>query len=338
MHPIVSLIVPIYKIEEKLLRRGIDSLLNQTMKDIEILLIDDGSPDNAGIICDEYAKNDQRIRVFHNQNNGVSVARNCGIEHSLGKYIIFVDPDDYVQHDMCDKCVNAIAEANIDILIYGYSNSNDNFQNGSEKITIVDNVERKQMQQCIISQQSMKRGFILGSPWGKIFDGQFVREKLRFVPGLRRSQDRVFMVYAIEHTERIAFFDYVGYFYELTEESCGKKYNPDIVTILEAAGNEMTRFVSTYHVDDVDFQIALNQMWIAFSFDYMQLYFCNSKFIGNAKREIKRLFAMEPYKNAINSVNLNDFRKQIRIVYTLYKFKMYSLGCILCKKFNAPSK
>lgn len=95
--PQMSIIVPVYK-TEKYLRRCIQSILSQTFSNFELILIDDGSPDNSGIICDEYAKKDKRVKVFHQKNGGVSNARNKGIEHAQGTWISFIDSDDYVEN------------------------------------------------------------------------------------------------------------------------------------------------------------------------------------------------------------------------------------------------
>ena len=91
----ISIVVPIYKVE-KYLRRCIESLINQDYPDIEIILVDDGSPDNCGTICDEYAQKDARIIVIHQQNGGLSAARNTGIDVARGEYLMFVDSDDWV--------------------------------------------------------------------------------------------------------------------------------------------------------------------------------------------------------------------------------------------------
>ena len=93
MNPKISVIVPVYNVE-MFLRRCIDSILAQTFTDFELLLIDDGSKDKSGEICDEYATKDVRIRVFHKQNGGVSSARNVGLNHAIGEYICFCDADD----------------------------------------------------------------------------------------------------------------------------------------------------------------------------------------------------------------------------------------------------
>ncbi|KAF3371822.1 glycosyl transferase family 2, partial [Enterococcus faecium] len=90
----ISIIVPVYKVE-KYLRKCVDSILAQTFTDFEVILVDDGSPDNSGKICDEYAEKDNRVRVIHKENGGLSSARNAGIDVARGKYLGFVDSDDY---------------------------------------------------------------------------------------------------------------------------------------------------------------------------------------------------------------------------------------------------
>lgn len=99
----ISIIVSVYKIPEKYLRKCIESCMAQTLKEIEILLVDDGSPDNCGQICDEYAANDKRIKVIHKHNGGLSAARNTGFLSSIGEWIMFVDGDDWIEPDMCEK-------------------------------------------------------------------------------------------------------------------------------------------------------------------------------------------------------------------------------------------
>ena len=101
----ISVVVPIYKVKEELLKECIESIMNQSYRDLEIILIDDGSPDNSGKICDDYSKTDKRIKVIHKENGGVSSARNIGIENANGDWITFVDSDDYIEKDFCKKNV-----------------------------------------------------------------------------------------------------------------------------------------------------------------------------------------------------------------------------------------
>ena len=99
--PLVSIIVPVYKVPEQYLRKCIESTMTQTLQNIEILLVDDGSPDQCGEICDAYAEKDSRVKTLHKQNGGLSSARNYGCRAARGKWIMFVDGDDWIEPDMC---------------------------------------------------------------------------------------------------------------------------------------------------------------------------------------------------------------------------------------------
>lgn len=114
--PKVSIIVPVYK-AEAYLHRCVDSLLAQTFTEFEILLVDDGSPDNSGVICDEYARKDSRVRVFHKKNGGVSSARQCGIDNALGEYTIHADPDDWVDYNMLEELYAKAKKDDADMVI-----------------------------------------------------------------------------------------------------------------------------------------------------------------------------------------------------------------------------
>lgn len=117
MKPEISVIVPVYNVEPYL-RRCLDSIINQSMIEIEILVIDDGSTDQSGVICDEYAKLDNRVKVIHQDNNGLSHARNVGLDRAQGKYIMFVDSDDYVYKDFCKIPYEVAMANNVDIVIF----------------------------------------------------------------------------------------------------------------------------------------------------------------------------------------------------------------------------
>ena len=114
----ISIIVPVYKVEPYL-RQCVESILNQTYRDIEVLLIDDGSPDRCGEICDEYARKDNRVRAFHTENQGLSAARNLGISEAKGKYIGFVDSDDWIEPDMYEVLLRRMQETGAEIGVCG---------------------------------------------------------------------------------------------------------------------------------------------------------------------------------------------------------------------------
>jgi glycosyltransferase involved in cell wall biosynthesis len=113
-HPVISVVVPVYKVE-KYLRRCVDSIIGQTWQALEIILVDDGSPDNSGSICDEYALSDPRVKVIHKQNGGLSDARNTGIEIATGAYIGFVDSDDFIHAHMFESLYEKLIKSGADI-------------------------------------------------------------------------------------------------------------------------------------------------------------------------------------------------------------------------------
>ena len=117
--PKISIIVPVYKVEQYL-PKCINSILAQTYQYWELLLIDDGSPDNSGKICDEFAQKDERIRIFHKKNGGVSSARNLGLDYAEGDYVMFVDSDDWLSNDCLRVCVHEVEANKLDALQFGF--------------------------------------------------------------------------------------------------------------------------------------------------------------------------------------------------------------------------
>ena len=115
----VSIIVPVYKVE-KYLAKCVDSIITQTYENIEIILVDDGSPDNSGMICDQYKEKDDRIKVIHQKNMGLSGARNTGIDNSTGDYLMFIDSDDYIDPEMVSYLVNKLELEDADIAVCDY--------------------------------------------------------------------------------------------------------------------------------------------------------------------------------------------------------------------------
>ena len=115
-NPLISVIVPVYKVE-KYLHRCVDSILVQTYTNLEIILVDDGSPDRCGAICDEYAAKDSRIRVIHQENGGLSAARNAGLDVCSGEYIAFVDSDDWLDPEMYAVMMAQVREYGCDVVM-----------------------------------------------------------------------------------------------------------------------------------------------------------------------------------------------------------------------------
>lgn len=179
--PLVSVVVPIYNVE-KYLDRCITSVVNQTYKNLEIILVDDGSPDKCPEMCDEWAKKDSRIKVIHKKNEGLGMARNTGIDNSNGKYIFFFDSDDYVDSAIAEKCVDAIVRENSDVVIYGRYDVYDDGRREEKKVIATESCfgEESIKKRLLPGMFTYDMGFGVSS-CGKMFNADIIRNNnLRF--------------------------------------------------------------------------------------------------------------------------------------------------------------
>lgn len=135
---VISVVLPIYNVE-KYLNRCIKSVINQSYKNLEIILVDDGSPDNCPTLCDEWAKKDNRIKVVHKKNAGLGYARNTGIENATGEYICFFDSDDYIALDTIEKAYNLATQEKSDMVVFGFCNVKPNGETGK---TVIPHTEK----------------------------------------------------------------------------------------------------------------------------------------------------------------------------------------------------
>ncbi len=190
MQPFVSVIIPVYKVE-KYLRRCLDSVCRQTLKEIEIILIDDGSPDQCGDICDEYADKDKRIRVIHKKNEGVSAARNTGIENASAEYISFIDSDDMIRDNMMEHLYNAIHQNDADISFCLYEEIDGESLHMSE---VSVSPEMKLMdEKGAFDEFSDYRKLIEVTVWNKLFKKEII-SKLRFDTNKKSAEDFEFLM------------------------------------------------------------------------------------------------------------------------------------------------
>lgn len=172
--PKISVIIPVYRVE-KYIRRCLDSVIGQSYRNLEIIVVDDGSPDNCGVICDEYAAHDERIRVIHKQNGGVSSARNAGLAIAEGEWIGWIDSDDWVEPDMYEYLLNNALESGADICVCGRREiySNRNVRRGWEQKQVLDTEEALAL---LLANDAMQN-FLWDKLWRReLFDGIFFPE------------------------------------------------------------------------------------------------------------------------------------------------------------------
>ena len=227
MNTPISVIVPVYNVEQYL-PQCLDSILNQTYYDFELLLIDDGSLDKSGEICDNYAKKDCRIRIFHKENGGVSSARNRGIEESKGKWILFIDADDTITENFINEISKDIINNNPDIIYYSYNETN---EYGVISKSIIH--KKAYYNFSHITQAPNRSNCILdmGVPWGKVFNNKIIKDfNIRFNQNLSISEDRLFTYQFLAVAKSIYISDFIAYNYKILPNSLSKrKHSTDIL-------------------------------------------------------------------------------------------------------------
>ena len=187
--PSISIIVPVYNVEPYL-RRCVNSIINQTYKNLDIILVDDGSTDHSGEICDEYAAKDNRIKVIHRENGGLSAARNTGLSISKGEYVYFVDSDDYIEIETCEIALNCAIKHQADIVCFGYREI---YPSGQVK-TFVMGSSGIMKKPAIIGALVLGERGLRDYVWNKMFSKRLF-ENIRFPVG--RTFEDIFVMHRL---------------------------------------------------------------------------------------------------------------------------------------------
>lgn len=229
----LSIIVPVYNVE-KYLDRCVQSLLNQSLTNIEIILVDDESPDNCPAMCDDYAQKDNRIKVIHKKNGGLGYARNSGLEVVSGEYVTFLDSDDYVERDAYENLYNEAKTKNLDICYFKYRRFTDE---GKFTATVTDGHPyyfngRKQVDEFLLNMVGINPiKPTQGHFWMSVCMGIFRLDVIKgsgihFVSErLVASEDLIFHLHLLPHVERIGVLPNVYYNYYVNQSSITTSYS-----------------------------------------------------------------------------------------------------------------
>jgi glycosyltransferase involved in cell wall biosynthesis len=230
MHnPLISVVVPVYNVEQYI-RECVDSIVSQTYCHLEIVLVDDGSPDDCPAICDEYAKKDSRIKVIHQKNGGLAKARNVGIENSSGEYITFIDSDDYIASNYIEILYRGIIENNADVSIASFRS----FEKNNTAV-----IEDSSCQFATISKKRCFENYtsIFTNPfvsaWNKLYKRNLF-SNIRFPEG--KLYEDAFTTYKIfDVSQKIVFTSSVLYFYRLNPDSImGQSFRKKHLEMIDA--------------------------------------------------------------------------------------------------------
>lgn len=331
----ISIIVPVYNTEEHILRNCLESLLSQTLSDIEVLVVDDGSGLPCASICDEYSENYPYIKAIHTKNQGVSAARNTGISLASGKYLMFVDADDWLDADAAAKYFTYAEAHQLDILLSGCTLVEHEQYTASyvAKDMLFTPQSKAKLQQTILDNNPKYLRMWPMSPWAKLFRADFIHtNRLAFMPGLKRMQDNLFCLEALEQTDRVGYLAYGGYYYRQTENSVCHKFNPDYRRICEPVlmhfkefalnSTKETAMLRAYYVKGIVILIS----------EYTKLYYLHPDNPLSGKelyKKYKHLCQSEPYQEIIHLVQTLDCHCAYRVFCFVLKRGWYHLLWLL---------
>lgn len=299
---LITIIVPIYKVE-KYIHKCINSIINQTYTNLQIILVDDGSPDNCGEICDEYAKKDSRIEVIHKKNGGLSDARNVGIKNAKGKYIGFVDSDDYIKEDMYENLYNDIEENQADISIC-------NFYNVIDGKNIIKNANDgiKEYNKIEILREILLDNKIQSYAWNKLYKRELF-DNIEYPLG-KKYEDIGTTFYILEKCNKIIVNGEPEYYYLNREDSIVNNNTEqtvmDYVDIVEQRYDYIQKKYRELEIYNIYY---LTRILITADSDIKKL--------GNASEELSKRF--------------NTLHEKVKVEFPKYE-------CEIVKYFNENQK
>ena len=250
----ISIIVPVYN-SEKYLDKCINSILKQTYKNIEIIAINDGSTDGSYEKLKSYAKRDDRIRVFNQDNKGSTEARIKGVQQARGKWIGFVDSDDWIEPHILENSYNRLINDDLDVVIWGFYKDFVDVQDSTNsfvKINIGDYYcsKHKSDNEILLNDNALA---LVGYAWNKLYKRDLiVSNNLQFLEGVSLVEDMLFNSEVLSKSDKIAFIDDIGYHYiQRNRETLGAKFYPNYFDLKIKACDAVEKLLTVYNIEAV---------------------------------------------------------------------------------------
>lgn len=313
--PKISIIIPVYKVE-KYIEECLNSILNQTFTDFEVILVDDGSPDNSGAICDKYAEADHRFRVIHKENEGVGAARNTGLDIAQGKYVVFVDSDDFCDTSYLENFTKG-SNNDSDLVIQGMKSFPEGYVPTTQfeaKVYTISNLV-----DCVLSNKLLT----FGAPYCKMFKSSILNnERVRFSTTYSFGEDTYFFFDYLAHVNTIQIVGSVGYNYrcDLSDSLSVKNHEFEDLTKFATESLALVRSI------DKDRKLELE-----YSFNYAGLY---ARALANMYRlkypYRKRRSCISTVKSDCSNISFPTIRHPYILLYLLVRLMpIFVVDCIL---------
>ncbi len=353
--PFFSIIIPVYKVRKDYLEMCVESIRNQSFRDLEIILVDDGSPDDCGAICDGYSKMDARIRVIHQANQGVSAARNHGVEVACGQWILFVDADDWVEPDMCQVLYEKLSRADCDILMFhavreSYDKSvvmDYGLMDGCT-YDLSDAQTKEYLYKRVMGVANEKNRIIYPIYYSpdKAYKRTFLVENaIQYPIGLAKSEDKVFICRCFEKVSKLHCSKEVLYHYRMNDESICHRYSANIdaqriqlTNMLEPIAKEMDQELAQvlnkygYH--------GIYDEYIRFLFGvitdvlYLKYYHKDNPNRHGRRREAIKFLKTEPFASSIKLVPYASLSLFSKVKKFMLSCRFVSLFCLISMKYR----
>lgn len=332
------------------------SLVDQTFHDIEIILVDDGSGCEISEACNRYAEKDSRVKVIHQKNQGVSAARNTGIEKASGEWIMFVDADDWLEVDACEKIYERLKTNSCDILMFNhvrnYAGKQVQMKYGlvPDKLYDMNNIVDKEfLYKRAMGVPEPQKGWtcILTYIWDKVYSKQFlIKNNLRFPVGIPKSEDKIFILSCFEKTRNLYYVEHKYYHYRMNNTSVCNRYSEEadhyrkvlveeLRIIASRMDEEVGNIIGNMHYEGITYE--LYRYTFGLISDVLLLKFFhrdNPKGLIERRKDALQFISKEPFCSSIKKVRYNELSTDAKIKKFMLEFKLVVLFCLAKRGFS----
>ena len=322
----ISIIVPVYKVPEQYLKKCIESIMQQTIENIEILLVDDGSPDDCGVLCDSYALKDERIKVVHKENGGLSSARNAGFLEASGKWIMFVDGDDWIDCDMCQVMYEVGEQKNVQLVMCGmmkeYGHSSEKYEYYVEENRIYIGNECKWLQEQLLHYDAN-----IAVAYSKLIRRDLlIQNNILHDEALRQGAEGIeFNLRLFEILNSVVFINKPFYHYIYNENSISASHNESNHEYVVKCFEKIKQFIATSDNRERLIRWFNNRLLYVIITTAISGYFnpSNTETYKEKKRKYALYLEKPIIKEALMTDNFEGMSKQRKIILWIIKHKLY---------------
>lgn len=336
----ISVIVPVYKVENYI-RQCVESILNQSYRDLEIILVDDGSPDNCPEICDEYALKDSRVKVIHKENGGLMSARQAGFNKASGDYVGFVDGDDWIEENMYLNVYNAVSLYNPDMVVCEFFNAYENEKVPSKQILDKEYYAKSDLESDIYPKMLYNGVYyqfgVFPCCWAKVYKRELLKKHLLNVTTkIKMGEDAAFTYPCLLDSNDICYINTPVYNYRINAQSMSNAYDNNLENTILLPYEILKNCFGKYQYKHLDYQLN-NYLFYLLNIELRNESSCeNKKGFLKTIATIKKFANNNDVKNMLKSMPFSSLPLRKKVVAKLFDLKMVHilyLYCLVLRKF-----